>query len=134
MTDTLRALKEARGLVERGWTQGVAARDKHGEGCWAHSPLAAQWCAVGAASAATYDDPVDDGRPFSAVLRTTFSAVLDALTGALGDLWDVEKKEFAPPWFAVEVLSKWNDSPGRSKNEVLRLYDRAIELCELVEA
>lgn len=126
MTDTLRALKEARGLVERGWTQGVTARDRHGEGCWAHSPLAAQWCAVGAASAATYDDPVDDG-------RTTFSAVLDALTGALGDLWDVEKKEFAPPWFAVEVLSKWNDSPGRSKNEVLRLYDRAIELCELVE-
>lgn len=121
--NTLEALKEARRLVEGGWTQRFAARNAAGESCWVDSPLAVAYCATGAASAATWDDPVADE-------ATLFSAVIEALTGALSDLWEVEIKEYDPPWNSIEALTRWNDSPGRSKNEVLRLYDRAIELVE----
>lgn len=118
--EVLEALREGRALIEKGWTQGRAARDRLGNPCWVESGLAASYCTTGAASAVTWDCP-----------EVLFSEVLDALTGALADLWEVELG--SRPWDSVDALVKWNDSPGRSKNEVLRLWDRAIQLVSAAE-
>lgn len=119
--EVLEALREGRALIEKGWCQGHGALDEHGNPCWVHVPWAAQHCTVGAASCVTYEDP-----------ETTYSHVLTALAGALQDLWEVEVPRIRP-WDSVDALREWNDSPGRSKNEVVRLWSRAIEIQEQME-
>jgi hypothetical protein len=41
-------LREARALIERGWTQKVGARDSGGTPVWGGEKAAVSWCAVGA--------------------------------------------------------------------------------------
>jgi hypothetical protein len=50
--DATRLLIRARGFLERGWCQGVAARDKAGNDVEPTSPDATFWCAFGALIAA----------------------------------------------------------------------------------
>jgi hypothetical protein len=49
-------LREARALIERGWTQGHFARDEDGYPEHEGSPDAVCWCAMGAMSAADPND------------------------------------------------------------------------------
>lgn len=134
-------LIEARGLIEQGWTQDAFARLDYGypsnmvlkEGSVYRVPGAKSYCLVAAATCAAWETPIEEpGSPFSEILA--------ALLDALNDLWakrDSEGNiipfmaEYDPPWDASNILREWNDSPGRSKNEVLRLYDRAIELASI---
>lgn len=100
----LDGLKEARRLVEAGWTQGVAARDHEGQPVAPQSSTAVCFCVLGAISRVTRSSV----SMFNIILKT-FDAVVP------GDGWATEK---------------WNDAPGRTQTEVLDAFDRAIALAE----
>lgn len=86
-------LRNARALIEKGWTQGLLARNKDGEGAFSDATEAVSFCAVGAC------------------VRSGVSC------GHLKKLLGVD-------------TTSWNDTPGRTKEEVLDLFDRAIALAE----
>ncbi len=109
-------LREAQKLVEQGWCQEAPARTFYDRPCRPSDSIAQAWCGTGAAEAVTHDV---DG----------FGEVIDALTKSLADLWEIHPHDQFKPWHKVEALNAWNDETGRSKNEVLRLYSRAIEMC-----
>jgi hypothetical protein len=111
-------LREAQKLIERGWCQGVSARTHYERPCHVMSKQAIEHCATGAAAAASWDSP-----------ELAFAEMMDALTDALEDLWEITPHDQYKPWHKVEAVKAWNDEKGRSKNEVLRLYARAIEMC-----
>lgn len=95
-------LHHARALVERGWTQGSEARNADGDKVPAASREACQWCALGAVLA------VIDQRGGS------FTPAFDALSAQIPD----------PAHCGAVWL--YNDDQGRTKDEILALYDRAI--------
>ena len=90
-------LIEGRARIARGWTQGASARDVTGSVTRAWAEEAVCWCAMGAV-ACREDD-----------WATTAAA------------W-VVLEEAAGMWVA-----EWNEAPGRTHEDVLALYDRAIE-------
>jgi hypothetical protein len=99
-------LREARALIERGWTQGAYARNAAGEDLedvdWEFSdtdPVC--WCMSGAMMQAGLEDEADD-----------------FIQRAIG-------KKFIP---------EWNDASERTQAEVLAAFDRAIELAEAGQA
>ena len=101
-------LAEARKLIAQGWTQGAFYDDEDGSGCYC---LAG---AVGAAEAASVKLP--KGR-----VKFVFysrSKSVQALSDYLGG--------FARGASAVDLVTGWNDAPGRTQEEVLALIDRAI--------
>jgi hypothetical protein len=101
--ETVRILREARALVEKGWTQGARARMANGIAIDPGDPNAACWCPFGAIEKAEVTSAfcVATGEP------------MKLLKSAVGD-W--------PP--------KWNDRHGRTQAEVLAAFDRAIALAE----
>jgi hypothetical protein len=111
--DVCVVLEAARGIIERGWLQGT----------WS-VPGAA--CLVGAVVQVTSaDDPA--------------AGLIDAAP-ALDLLWDAwqESRGLGGPGVAgraappevraarIRDLTRWNDRPGRSREDVLRLLDLAI--------
>ena len=101
-------LAEARKLIAQGWTQGDFYSDEDGSGCYC---LAG---AVGAAEAASVKLP--KGR-----VKFVFysrSKSVQALSDYLGGI--------ARGAAAVDLVTEWNDTPGRTQEEVLALIDRAI--------
>jgi len=93
------ALVRARGLVERGWCQGLHATDSDGRPVFWRDHRAERYCAIGAIY--TTPDP-----------RVRMRCVVH-LRKAIGGEGDV---------------SGWNDAPERTQADVLALYDRAIAL------
>lgn len=93
---TVEILREARGYVEQGWTQGEDARDEAGDPTPPEGSRAVCWCMSGACIRA---DPGSMG-----------TAVNTPIRDAIGEYWYV----------------KWNDAPERTKEEVLAAFDRAI--------
>lgn len=100
-------LIEARRLIaEKGWTQEVYSRDVCGRSSLTEefdgNPVC--FCADGAIRRATHMHQA----------RIEARAVLGKVVGARGvsgfEVW------------------RWNDEPGRTKEEVLAAFDRAIEL------
>jgi len=102
MVTTKQILQEARALLARGWCQGYFAKDEAGHNVTENDPGAVCWCAVGATLRAAH------------VLRFDNSEALLALRvlGAEIRSW---------------VIPNWNDAEGRTKEEVLAAFDRAIE-------
>lgn len=98
------ALVRAKGLLAKGWTKGVAARNAEGEQVATRSPKAVQWCAVGALDRAT-------GTHRQA--WRIYAAAVDILDQA------------AAPWETIVTL---NDR-SHSVKPVLRAFDKAIQLC-----
>ena len=93
-------LIEARNLIEKkGWGQGHYAVDDDGVTVGIDSPDACRFCTMGAIYAAN---------------RTYSESVVQDLVQALG--FDN----------SGEVLL-WNDSPSRTKDQVLARFDRAIK-------
>ena len=101
-------LAEARKLIAQGWTQGALYDDDDGRGCYC---LAG---AVGAAEAASVKLP--KGRvKFVFYSRSKSIAALSACLGGRGRGAG-----------AVDLVTEWNDAPGRTQEDVLALIDRAI--------
>lgn len=100
----LDVLVRARDLLEqRGWCQGVAENTSG-----AH-------CAAGALQKVTRN-PWEPGR---------YAAAYKALLAVLPQ----PPKLLVPIAYAAEPLTYYNDEPGRTKAEVLALFDAAIARC-----
>ena len=98
-------LREARKLVERGWTQGAAARTADGKSVGEDSPAATCWCSLGAMSKGSDDCDVY-----------------------------ADAKGFLLMAVAASNIAKWNDALGRTQAEVVNAFSKAIELAEAEEA
>lgn len=93
-------LKEARHLLrKRGWATKALARTNDGTPISPFDARACSFCAIGAIMA------VKGGGAWSA-----FEYEIELMTSVLG----------------VPVLSQWNDTSTRTKNDVLRAFDLAI--------
>jgi hypothetical protein len=95
-------LREARALIERGWTQLVSARDCDGNPVDCDQPNAVSFCAVGAVSRA-YDCDYDASCPAHEIVSRV-----------VGTVW----------------VDQWNDVEERTQAEVLAAFDKAIALAE----
>lgn len=107
MSTTVDILREARGLVARGWTQGSYARDEQGKELCVCDDRAVSWCTLGAI------------REAQARVASTFDEA-DRAEELLG-------KVACDDWAAIP---DWNDEDGRTQADVLNAYDRAIQLAE----
>jgi len=100
-----RLLLEARGLVERGWTQHADAHNERGEVVKSWSPDAVRWSLLGALVASFERiSSASDGPAIAHLAR--------ACTG-LADTLDADS------------LEEWNDEPERRKADVLAALDAA---------
>lgn len=95
-------LQGARAKIVQGWCQDTAAKDAHGKGVMVADPEACSWCVLGAIwSCTAYGSDVE------LAAEDTFRRVLPG---------------------SYASIRLWNDRPKRTKEEVLRAFDRAIEL------
>lgn len=94
-------LREARALIERGWTQGNYVE----EGCY---------CALGAIGMAVVGNPT---APSFMCGYPAISGVVRALGLPLG-------------LRTSSGVADWNDAPDRTQAEVLAVFDKAIALAE----
>lgn len=101
-------LKEARKLVNRGWSQGAFARDAAGNNVNRDDPSACHYCTLGAILTATDCLP---GGGF--VYRETVDRLMRAIEGM---------KETQIPYGIVV----WNDDPDVTKDLVLAAFEKAI--------
>lgn len=119
MREVLRAAREL--LLQDRWCQGARALDAGWNETTPSAPEAVSFCAVGALRCAA---------------RTTGKDVLPAvhvLYEALVRVHDYNplfawENELVP--FKVERLEEWNDGVAQEAQDVLGLYDRAIDLLE----
>ena len=102
MATAVDVLNLARTYVARGWTQLVPARDGTGQHCLSWSGAAVQWCASGALNLAA--------RQISPKQPDPYFDALYALHEIVG----------------TRTLARWNDMPGRTREEVLEVFDQAI--------
>ena len=109
--NALRLLRMGRRRIEQGWCQGDWARDANGEPTPPWDETAVSWCATGAALTEDCND--DD------------SGWWEALTQLKNVLIEQARGNDVP---------RWNDTKGRTRKEVLEVYDRAIDrqmlICE----
>ncbi len=98
---TIDGLKQVRDLLEKGWTQEASARDADGEPLLSTDTRACSFCILGAVwrAVAGHDNPME-------------SRLVYALRNAIGE--DAK-------------LVAYNDTPGRTQDEILALVDKAIE-------
>lgn len=115
--ETLKILKDARALIEKGWTWGTEARDKNGRPVGVHFPEAVRFCLLGAVNAA---DSRADRIHARLKARQFLSEALALLPSA-----ERTPKGGAPTF----SLIGFNDDL-RSKAKVLKLYDSAISNLE----
>lgn len=100
--NVIRVLEKARAKIEQGWCKEFVARDEHGAVVAPRSPRACSWCAEGAILAST---------------RRLHWPAYDYLADALGDRHGIDVPE-------------WNDAPRRTQKQVLKAFDKAIELAK----
>lgn len=105
----------ARLLTEKGWTQGVFARTQGGAPTDCRSDTACSFCLRGALKGATADLPYNDGTEANYRLHRALGEVLPR--ESLGAYLDGH----------VDIIS-FNDTPGRTREEVLDLIERAKRL------
>lgn len=105
--ETVSKLKSARDLISQkgAWIQGTFARDKNGFDCEGIDPTAVCFCAMGA---------------------------IDRAVGETNSFFN-----FAWPLYRAldnagfhNGISEWNDAPERTQEEVVALFDKAIEIAE----
>jgi hypothetical protein len=108
-TETIEMLRKARGFLERGWAQGSFAVDAEGEKVVPGDDSACAWCVQGSLLAAS---------------NWKASAETELITTVL---LEYSRKGRSPESASIV---KWNDTPGRTKEEVLTLFDKTIERLE----
>lgn len=96
---SVRIVADARGRVLSGWCQGSIAQDEDGDAVDVLSSDARRWSTLGALIASWGGGPVQDLRRAVAALHASI--------------------EPAP-------LEVWNDRPGRTHDEVVDAFERAI--------
>jgi hypothetical protein len=84
-------------LIKRGWTQGVAARNKRGNRVCFDSPRAIKWCAIGAIENAHGD---------------THAKFTEATSKLLAVI-------------QTQNITGWNDDPERTHAEVIAAFEKA---------
>jgi hypothetical protein len=100
-------LREARALIQKGWTQHTCARNERGERVSPDSDEATCWCMAGAVLR-TSDNCADEQ-----LLMRALATVTGSREGYVAD---------------------FNDKKGRTQAEVLAAFDKAIALAERVQA
>ncbi len=112
-------LNDVKKYLRRGWTQGIPARDSAGNDLnFPLHPDGCCWCLTGACLIACYGGPtlyagnadLDYGRYLPAVYETE----------QLADIFATVSRH------AYNCIEDWNDAPGRTKAEVIRLVGRTI--------
>lgn len=100
-------LKQARAIVEKGWARGALAMDAQGRTVGVKSPEACSFCLSGALIRA--------GATYHGTLTEDGVRIFDKL------------QAFTPERLYIH---HWNDMPGRAKEEVLALIDKAVAAFE----
>lgn len=115
-------VKNAKKLIEDGWTKGTSARDKYGKEVEYFSPNACQFCAVGAYARIVDENRGPDNNYWQITnnIRQVFEEVL------------IHDMQFKWPT-DVSATPAFNDSQ-ESVEPVLELYDRVITKLEAHEA
>ena len=104
--DATRFLLDVRGLIESSWTQRAEARAADGSPIDPWKPRAVSWSLLGAL-VTVYDRRVRaDGH----------GAAVGALASACARLAEVVDSD---------LLSAWNDAPGRTRDDVLAALEEA---------
>lgn len=101
--ETMQILRDAKGFIVRGWTQGRNARAADGEGVEPASEHAVCWCLHGAVARACTD--------------LEYPAYHEAMKTVENHL---EGTGVRP------VVTEWNDVAGRTQKEVLDMLDDVI--------
>ena len=101
------ALRESRKNIKDGWTQGAFARTIKGYVTDPASSEAVKWCAYGAV-----------------IPNNNFIEAQKFLSLAV---WQIDL-------LVTPSIVAWNDRPERTKEQVLAVYDLAIELARKVES
>ena len=104
----LRMLREARELIAAGWSQHAMARDKDGKSIQPHQPEAVCFCLIGA------------------MIKARGSSAIDWLANPTSHLLLARNELFGNKI----ALSAINDTKGRKLEEIIALYDKAIEICQ----
>jgi hypothetical protein len=97
-------LVKARALIAKGWTKNTYARDQYGLMVEMRSPAACQFCITGALGLSV---PTDD--------RDAYMNAYDAL------------QNVRPLSSRFTGLVGFNDHPSTSQQDVLAVFDKAIE-------
>lgn len=103
-------LTKARQLIRRGWTQGPPAKDEQGCPADPSAPEACQWCSIGSLWKVSSISPLGVRDPMG-FLETAIR---------MGG-------------FKQQYLIDFNEHPGRTKAQVLSVFDRAIKLAKAKE-
>jgi hypothetical protein len=90
-------------LQTKGWIQGRLAKDARGEGTWVMNEDATCFCAAGAICRAAGDSPIGQ---------------------ALWDKLDDWVNQQIDPNFRYSGIAGFNDSPGRTREEVIAFLTR----------
>ena len=94
---------KAADLVEKGWTRGAMARDDRGDDCEIGSDYAESWCLVGALNLACRGLWLDGG------------------------LAEGQYREIREGLRIDCSLTAWNDGPGRTQKDVIKLLRDTAE-------
>lgn len=105
----LEMLKNARAHIEKGWVQGPTAVNENGSSVPAIAPTACRWCSYGALV------KENEGKCSSDVLLACENLLEKAI----------------PDSDYTQGYINWQEEPGRKKEEVLAMFDQAIELASL---
>lgn len=108
-------LKRALSKIKKNWIQGASARNKKGDVVPTHSPNAVSFCAVGAIQASI---PLSFGNYFI----------------KLGCFKLLEKAKSIYSTNPIDSIIAWNDVHGRTKEEVIKTFEKAIKLALKEEA
>lgn len=116
--DIVYMLEEGLRRVKVGWCYYTNARDYFGKVCWPDSQHATCWCAAGA---------ILGIHPASTARRVQYIVNLqrlcfEILTIPLDPPEDVHPDE----WTHEGQLTQWNDTDGRTQEEVVELYETAL--------
>jgi hypothetical protein len=95
-----KVLRRAADLVERGWSQGLYARDKFNEHCWYRADFAEKFS------------------PYGAIGRVAGGFLEDVAINAA---------RVAAAWVRAEGLEIWNDEPGRTQAEAVQALRDSAE-------
>ncbi|WNM70269.1 hypothetical protein [Myxococcus phage Mx1] len=119
-------LENTKSYIEKGWAQNHYSYDKDGFIVRPEMEDAVCWCIRGALYRANFDanaDPDMTNYPYSS-LKSNPNA--DSHAGAIAALATHLRK--SDPFFSN--LARWNDKPGRTKEEVVDLFQKAIDSLE----
>lgn len=111
----LDALVQGRAWVEKGWSQHHPAKDADGTPVYPWSPRAAMWSADQAVG--MYEGESLDTNTILVVRRLARERLAEPIP---------RRTRFAQR-SAQAALGEWNDEPSRKVNDVLALFDLAIQ-------